>query len=64
MATKFFQSPSNTPPQSNGDRNFLVAQEGMGGDEFLLKNDIRCTSTFFSNQKFLVAIQRTPTVRW
>jgi hypothetical protein len=52
MATNFFQSPSNTPPPSNDDQNFCP--RGHGGHEFLFKNDIRCTSIYFGDQKNLV----------
>jgi len=31
MVTKFFRSPFDTPSTSDGNWNFSIAQEGMGG---------------------------------
>ncbi len=39
MVTKFFRSPFDTPLTSNGNWNFSIAQEDMGGF-FFFKNDI------------------------
>jgi hypothetical protein len=52
MATKFFQSPSNTPPPSNGDWNFLVAQEGMGGMNFISKMILDAPPLFLAAKTF------------
>jgi hypothetical protein len=38
MVIKFFQLPINTPPLSNGDQFFLIAQKGMGeGHEMTIR---------------------------
>jgi len=34
MATNLFRSPSHTPPPTDGDWNFSVTKEGMGGGGF------------------------------
>jgi len=38
MVIEFFQLPINTPPLSNGDQFFLIAQKGMGeGHEMTIR---------------------------
>ncbi len=54
MVTEFFQSPSNTPPPSNGDWNISIAKRGVGVCYYFGKKPL---FSLFGDQKNSIAIQ-------
>jgi hypothetical protein len=49
LATEKFQSPSNIPPPSNGDRNFLITKRDRAYAIILQKNQ-KSSPTFLLGQ--------------
>ncbi len=64
LATEKFQSPSNIPPPSNGDRNFLITKRDRAYAIILQKTKNHPLLSFLGNWKNLVAIRWCGCVKW
>lgn len=52
VMTENFKSPSDTPPPSNGNSNFLVVQESKGWDPFFSRMILHTPPPFLGTENF------------